>query len=139
MSQPPEEKILAAGENPFKGRKGFARLVQAFKSSLGGFEAAFRHESAFRQEVAIAVVLLPIAALVDVTPAERSLLAGSVFALLIVELLNSAVENAIDRIGFERHELSKRSKEMGSGAVLLAIVLLVFTWGVILLPRFLAS
>jgi diacylglycerol kinase (ATP) len=136
LSEPPIEQ---PPENPFKGRKGFARLVQAFHSSLGGFEAAFRHESAFRQEVAIAIVLLPIAALVDVTPAERSLLVASVFALLIVELLNSAIENAIDRIGFERHELSKRSKEMGSGAVLLAIVLLVFTWTVILLPRFLPA
>ena len=137
MSQPPDPQALVP-ENPFKGRKGLARLVQAFHSSLGGLRAAFRHEVAFRQEVVVAAVLLPVAAFVEVSAAERALLVGSVFALLIVELLNSAVENAIDRIGFERHELSKRAKDMGSAAVLLAIVLLGVVWCFILLPRFLA-
>jgi diacylglycerol kinase (ATP) len=137
LSDPPDPGIIPPDENPFKGRKGMARLVQAFASSLGGIQAAFRHESAFRQEVIAAVILLPIAAFVDVTIAERALLVGSVLLLLIVELLNSAIENAIDRIGYERHELSKRSKEMGSAAVMLALALLVFVWMLILLPRFL--
>jgi len=135
----PEPQTAAPVENPFKGRKGMARLVQAFYSSLAGIRAAVRHEAAFRQEVVVAVVLLPVAALVDVTVAERVLLVGTVLMLLIVELLNSGIENAIDRIGPERHDLSKRAKDMGSAAVLLAIVLLVVSWTMILLSRWLAA
>ncbi len=122
-------------EIPFKGRTGVARIVAAFFNSLAGLGAAWRHESAFRQEVVLAAVLLPIACVVTVTPAERALLVATVLLVLIVELLNSGVEAAIDRIGPERHDLSRRAKDVGSAAVLVALVLLAAVWGIVLVPR----
>lgn len=121
--------------SPFKGRTGIARIVQAFFNSLAGLADAWTHESAFRQEIALAAVTLPIACLVHVTRAERALLIASVLLVLVVELLNSGVEAAIDRIGLDRHDLSKRAKDLGSAAVLVALVLLAAVWGVILLPQ----
>ena len=104
------------GESPHKGQRGLRRLFKAFFFSLSGLKLAFRHESAFRQEVALAAVLLPLACIIPVTPVERVLLIGSVLLLLIVELLNSGVEAAIDRIGLDTHRLSKRAKDLGSAA-----------------------
>jgi diacylglycerol kinase (ATP) len=121
-------------ESPHKGRRGIRRLINAFFYSLSGLGLAYRHESAFRQEVALAVVLLPIACLLPVTPVERVLLIGSVLLTLIVELLNSGVEAAIDRIGFDTHRLSKRAKDLGSAAVLLTLILLSVTWGLLAGP-----
>lgn len=121
-------------ESPHKGQRGIRRLFNAFFYSLSGLRIAFSHESAFRQEMAIAVVLVPLACLVPVGAAERVLLIGSVFLLLIVELLNSSVEAAIDRIGFDTHRLSKRAKDLGSAAVFLALVLLATTWGLVAGP-----
>jgi diacylglycerol kinase (ATP) len=121
-------------ESPHKGQRGLRRLFNAFFYSLSGLRLAFDHESAFRQEIAIAVILVPLACLVPVAPAERVLLVGSVVLLLIVELLNSSVEAAIDRIGLDTHRLSKRAKDLGSAAVLLALVLLATTWALILWP-----
>lgn len=121
-------------ESPFKGRTGVARIVAAFRNSLAGLGAAWRHESAFRQEVALAAVLLPIACLVSVTRAERALLVATVLLVPIVELLNSGVEAAIDRIGLDRHDLSRRAKDVGSAAVLVALVLLAVVWGIVLAP-----
>lgn len=123
-----------APESPFKGRTGVARIVAAFFDSLAGLGAAWRHESAFRQEVVLATVLLPVACAVNVTPAERALLVATVLLVLIVELLNSGVEAAIDRIGFDRHDLSRRAKDVGSAAVLVALVLLAAVWGIVLAP-----
>lgn len=123
-------------ESPYKGKTGLARLVQATRNSIDGFKLAYQHESAFRQEVWMAAVLLPVAALAPVNTLERLLLVGSVLVLLIVELLNSSVEAAIDRIGLERHELSKRAKDLGSAAVFVALVLLALTWGTIFFVRF---
>jgi diacylglycerol kinase (ATP) len=110
------------------------RLANAFFFSLSGLALAFRHESAFRQEVALAAVLLPIACLLPVMPAERVLLVGSVLLVLVVELLNSSVEAAVDRIGFDTHRLSKRAKDLGSAAVLVAIALLCSAWGMLAGP-----
>jgi diacylglycerol kinase (ATP) len=110
------------------------RLVNAFFFSLSGLALAFRHESAFRQEIALAAVLLPIALLLPVAPAERVLLAGSVLLVLVVELLNSSVEAAIDRIGLDTHRLSKRAKDLGSAAVLVALALLLLTWAMLAGP-----
>ncbi len=121
-------------ESPHKGQRGVRRLFNAFFYSLSGLQLAFDHESAFRQEIAIAIVLIPLACVVPVTPAERVLLVGSVVLLLIVELLNSSVEAAIDRIGLDTHRLSKRAKDLGSAAVLLSLVLLATTWALILWP-----
>ena len=115
-------------ESPHKGQRGLKRLINALFYSLSGLRLAFRHESAFRQEIALAAVLVPLACFIPVGAVERVLLIGSVLLVLIVELLNSSVEAAIDRIGFDSHRLSKRAKDLGSAAVLLALVLLGITW-----------
>ena len=100
---------MDVAESPHKGQRGLRRLFNAFLYSLSGLALAFRHESAFRQEVALAVVLIPAALLIEVTSVERVLLIGSVLLVMVVELLNSSVEAAIDRIGFDTHRLSKRA------------------------------
>jgi diacylglycerol kinase (ATP) len=115
-------------ESPHKGQRGIRRLVNALFYSLSGFSLAYRHESAFRQEVALAAVLIPIAFVLPLQPVERVLLIGSVLLVMIVELLNSSVEAAVDRIGFDMHRLSKRAKDLGSAAVLLALLALLLTW-----------
>ena len=129
MHKPPE-----LTESPFKGKTGIVRVVQAFFNSLAGFADAWNHESAFRQEILIAAVLIPVALFVPVTPVERALLIAVVLIVLIVELLNSSVEAAIDRISFEHHSLSKRAKDIGSAAVFVSLGLTVLVWTVVLLP-----
>ncbi len=121
-------------ESPHKGQRGLRRLVNALFYSLSGLRLAYRHESAFRQEIALAAVLLPLALLVPVGAAERVLLIASVLLMLIVELLNSSVEAAVDRIGFDTHRLSKRAKDLGSAAVLLTLVLVATTWLLLAVP-----
>ncbi len=115
-------------ESPHKGQRGLRRLLNAFFFSLSGLALAFRHESAFRQEIALAAILLPFACILPVTATDRVLLVGSVLFLLVVELLNSSVEAAVDRVGFDTHRLAKRAKDLGSAAVLVALVLLAVTW-----------
>jgi len=115
-------------ESPHKGQRGLRRLFNAFFYSLSGLRLAFRHESAFRQEVALAAVLIPLACAVSVGAVERVLLIASVLLVLVVELLNSSVEAAIDRIGLDTHRLSKRAKDLGSAAVLIALVVLAMVW-----------
>jgi diacylglycerol kinase (ATP) len=112
-------------------RSGVLRALFAFKYSCNGILATLRSESAFRQEVAGAVVLIPIAIVVPVGPVERVALIASVLLVLVVELLNSAIEAVVDRISLERHELSQRAKDCGSAAVMLALVICVLTWGLI--------
>jgi diacylglycerol kinase (ATP) len=121
-------------ESPHKGERGFQRLLNALFYSLSGLRLAFHHESAFRQEVGLAVVLIPLACIIDVTAAERALLFGSVLLVLLVELLNSSVEAAVDRIGLDTHRLSKRAKDLGSAAVLIALLMLTTTWGLVAVP-----
>ncbi len=121
----------AATESPFKGRTGILRVVHAFFHSIAGLRDAWRCESAFRQEVLLAAILVPAAFALPASAVERALLVGSVVLVMIVELLNSSIEAAVDRIGFERHSLAKRAKDIGSAAVLVALLLLVVVWGLI--------
>jgi diacylglycerol kinase (ATP) len=120
--------------NPYKGNRGLVRAWYALRHSLNGFRVAIREESAFRQELTLAAILLPTGIVLPVSPEQRVLLLGSVLLVLIVELLNSSVEAAIDRIGLERHELSKRAKDLGSAAVTLALVLCTLTWALLAVP-----
>lgn len=115
-------------------RRGLLRGVFALRHSWAGLVATWREESAFRQEACVAAVLLPIAAFVHVSAPERVLLAASVLLVLLVELINSSIEAAVDRISLERHELSGRAKDCGSAAVTVALVIAAMTWGVICGP-----
>jgi len=130
MPAPPPEPSIQTAPKPKPS--GFARIVHALGYSLAGVRAAYRAEAAFRQLVWLVAVLLPVACLVDVSRAERALLIAVLFVALIVELLNSAIEAAIDRISLERHPLSKRAKDMGSAAQLLALTLVALTWTLLL-------
>jgi diacylglycerol kinase (ATP) len=130
----PEPAAARVAESPFKGKTGAARIVQAFLNSLAGLGDAWRHESAFRQEILLAAVLLPVALAVPVGGYERALLVATVLLVLVVELLNSSVEAAIDRISLDRHQLSKRAKDLGSAAVLVTLALLAAVWALVLLP-----
>ena len=112
---------------------GICRVFRAANYSLKGLAAAWRCEQAFRQEAVLVALLLPVALFVEVTAVERILLAGSLLLVLIVELLNSAVEAVVDRIGSERHALSAQAKDMGSAAVMLALLLAAFAWVSILI------
>ena len=138
MHELPEETLARArqeAQSPFKGKTGIRRLWNALFYSFDGLGDAFRNESAFRQEVLLAAILIPTALWLSVTPVERAVLIASVLLVMIVELLNTGVEAAIDRISFERHSLSKRAKDIGSAAVLVALLLLAVVWAVILIPK----
>jgi diacylglycerol kinase (ATP) len=112
-------------------KTGIRRIIKAATYSASGLRAAWLNEAAFRQECVLAAVLIPVALVLGENAIERSLLIGSCFIVLIVELLNSAVEAAIDRIGTEQHELSGRAKDFGSAAVLLSLVLTGCVWALI--------
>ena len=128
MLNPPD------AESPFKGKTGLIRVLHAFFNSLAGLGDAWTHESAFRQEVALAAIMIPAACVVPVIPVERALLVTVVLLVLIVELLNSSVEAAIDRISFDHHSLSKRAKDIGSAAVFVSLVLSFAFWARVLFP-----
>ncbi len=119
--------------SPFKGQTGLKRILNAAGYSLDGLRAAFTGEAAFRQLVLINLVLIPLSFFLDVSRGERALMIGVCLLALIVELLNSAVEAAIDRISLERHPLSKNAKDMGSAAQLTALTLITVVWTTILL------
>lgn len=110
------------------------RIWLAFGYSWQGLCAAFKSEAAFRQELVVCVVLIPVALLVDVTSAERALMIASLLLVLIVELLNSAIESVVDRVGREQHELSGRAKDQASAAVLIALILAIVVWTLVLWP-----
>ncbi|AGA90459.1 diacylglycerol kinase [Thioflavicoccus mobilis 8321] len=120
--------------NP-RGAHGWRRIVLAFRFSLRGLKACFRCEEAFRQEVIALIPLLPIGLWLGETPVERALLVGSLLIVPIVELLNSAIEANVDRIGLERHELSARAKDIASAAVLISVIFTSVIWALILLPK----
>ncbi len=124
-------------DNPHKGNKGITRAFRAAINSWNGLIYAFKEESAFRQELALSLVLIPLAIYLPVSPIEKILLIASVILVLITELLNSSVEAAIDRISFEVHDLSKRAKDFGSAAVMLALLLCGLTWVIILSEHYL--
>ncbi len=130
----PDDPLAPLPFNPYKGNRGLTRAWHAMKNSLAGFRVAIREESAFRQELTLAAILIPCGVLVPVDPVSRVLLLGSVLLVLIVELLNSSVEAAIDRISLERHELSRRAKDLGSAAVMVALGMCLMTWLLIVGP-----
>lgn len=119
-------------ESPFKGKTGLRRLFNAFGYSLDGFKAAYKHEDAFRQEVLLSVILTPLAFYLGNSAIEIALMITSVLLVLIVELLNSAIEAVVDRVSIERHELAKRAKDIGSAAVFIALLIMVVVWCLIL-------
>ncbi len=119
-------------ESPFKGKTGMRRMINAVGYSVSGFGSAFRHEEAFRQETLLAVVMAAVAAWLNVNGVAKALLIFSVLLVLVVELLNSAVEATVDRISLENHRLAKRAKDIGSAAVFLSLVNLVVVWVLVL-------
>lgn len=120
-------------ESPYKGRTGFRRIWNALHYSLAGLAAAYRHEDAFRQEVYLAIVLIPLALLLPATGIGHALMVGSVLLVLIVELINSAVEAMVDRISLDNHRLAKRAKDIGSAAVLVSLINVAIIWLLVLL------
>jgi diacylglycerol kinase (ATP) len=118
----------------FKSKSGFKRIFTAFFYSIDGFRAAWRHEHAFRQELMIAVPGVVIALLLPVSGLEKLLLIGVLLLVLVIELLNSAIEAVVDRVSLDRNPLSKNAKDLGSAAVMLAFAFALITWGVIALP-----
>lgn len=119
-------------ESPHKGKTGLTRLWNALRYSQAGFRAAYRHEDAFRQEIHLAAVLIPLALLLPASHIGKALMIGSVLLVIIIELINSAIEAAIDRISLETHDLAKRAKDMGSSAVLVSLINVAIIWGLVL-------
>lgn len=119
-------------ESPYKGKTGLRRLLNAFGYSMAGFKAAFKNEDAFRQEVMMAVILLPLAVYLGKTGMQTALMIACVLLVMIVELLNSSIEATVDRISLENHQLAKRAKDIGSAAVLLSLINLVVVWGLLI-------
>lgn len=120
-------------ESPYKGKTGLRRVWNAFGYSCAGLRAAYVCEDAFRQEALLAALLLPLALWLPDSGVGRGLLVGSVLLVLIVELLNSAVEAAVDRVSLENHRLAKRAKDIGSAAVFIALSNVVLVWACVLL------
>lgn len=118
------------------GNTGIRRLLSATRYSAQGFVHAWRHEAAFRQELAATIVLFPIGLWLGRTPVERVMLIGSCLLVIAVELLNSAIEATVDRFGDERHELSGRAKDLGSAAVFVSLVVVASAWGAVAWVRF---
>ena len=121
-------------QNPHKGNRGLTRAWHAAKNSWCGLVYAFREESAFRQELTLLALLTPVAFALPISLLEKSLLVCSLVMVLVIELLNSSVEAAIDRISFEHHDLSKRAKDFGSAAVMLALLVSALLWAGVCIP-----
>lgn len=122
---------------PKPGHTGLVRIVQAARFSMLGFRSAWRYESAFRQECLLAIILVPCAFLLAETYTQAALLIAATGLVLVAELLNSAVEAVVDRIGEEHHQLAGRAKDMGSAAVFVSLVIVVVTWSLVAIDRFL--
>lgn len=119
-------------ESPFKGKRGLQRILNATRYSFSGIQAAYRHEDAFRQEALLAAILIPLALWLPASGIGHALMIGSVILVLIVELINSAVEATVDRISLEHHELAKRAKDIGSAAVFFALLNVILVWILVL-------
>lgn len=119
-------------ESPHKGKTGLTRLWNALGYSLAGFRAAYKHEDAFRQELHLALILIPLALWLPVGHFGKALLIASVLLVIMIELINSAIEATVDRISLENHDLAKRAKDIGSSAVLVSLINVVVVWGLVL-------
>lgn len=119
-------------KSPYKGKTGLRRVYNAFGYSLAGFRAAYQHEDAFRQEVLLSALLIPLALWLPVAGLGKALMIASVLLVLIVELLNSAIEAAVDRISLDSHNLAKRAKDIGSAAVLVSLINVLAVWSLVL-------
>ncbi len=131
-SAPAKHPHDSDAESPFKGKTGLVRIWNAFRYSLAGLRAAYRHEDAFRQEVWLAAILIPAALLSPAGGLGKAVMIASVMLVIVVELFNSAIEAAIDRISLDRHRLSKRAKDIGSAAVLIALLNVATVWALVL-------
>ncbi|MEY3747927.1 MAG: hypothetical protein RL194_1386 [Pseudomonadota bacterium] len=119
-------------ESPYKGKTGLRRLINAFGYSVDGIKAAYKNEDAFRQEVRLAIVLIPLAIYLGKNGMEQALMIASVMLVIIVELLNSSIEATVDRVSLDHHKLAKRAKDIGSAAVLFSLVNLAVVWGLLI-------
>ena len=133
----PPTDVSGTDGRALKGKRGLQRVLNATRYSIDGLKAAWQHEDAFRQEAVLAAVMLPVALLLPVGLVEKILLIAVVLLVLIVELLNSAIEVAIDRDSYRIDPLAKRAKDLGSAAVMLALVLAGGTWIAVLAVHFL--
>lgn len=129
MDSKPDDSQL---ESEFKGKTGTKRVWNALFYSFDGLKAAYRHEDAFRQEMWLAVVLVPLALFMPASGVGKALMIASVLLVLVVELLNSAIEATVDRVSLEHHRLAKRAKDIGSAAVLISLVNVVVVWLLVL-------
>ncbi len=131
-----ENKDAAAAsmqeESPFKGRTGLQRLLNATGYSLSGLRSAWHHEDAFRQEVLLAALMVPLALFIGPTGTGKAVMVFSVLLVMVVELLNSAIEATVDRISLENHRLAKRAKDIGSAAVMISLLNLAVIWLLVL-------
>jgi diacylglycerol kinase (ATP) len=119
-------------KSPYKGKTGFNRLINAFGYSIAGTLAAFKHEDAFRQEVILSAILIPLALYLGQTGIEQALMISSLLFIIVVELLNSSIEATVDRISVKRHKLAKRAKDIGSAAVFFSLINAAVIWFLIL-------
>lgn len=124
-------------KSPFKGTTGLKRVWNAYHYSLAGLISAYKHESAFRQELALGIPLIIIAFILPVSLIVKAFMISSVFLVLIVELLNSGIEAIVDRVSLEKHELSKRAKDVGSAAVFISLINCVLIWSFSLIDQLL--
>lgn len=120
----------------FKSKGGLGRIAAAFRYSVAGFQTAWRHEHAFRQELMVAVPATVVALILKISAFQKLALIAALGLVLLVELLNAAIEAVVDRVSLERHPLSKAAKDLGSAAVALAVTMAVATWAVVLYNRF---
>ena len=119
-------------ESPFKGKTGIRRLINAFGYSVDGFKAAFQNEDAFRQELFLATILVPLGLYLGKTGVEKALLVAVVLLVLIVELFNSAIEAAVDHTSIDVHPLAKRAKDIASASVIVALTIVISVWSLVL-------
>jgi diacylglycerol kinase (ATP) len=119
-------------ESPFKGKTGLRRVWNALHYSMDGLKAAYRHEDAFRQEAWLALILIPTAFFMPASGIGKALMVGSVLLVLVVELLNSAIEAVVDRVSLDHHLLAKRAKDIGSAAVLISLLNVLVVWALVL-------
>ena len=119
-------------KSPYKGKTGFNRLINAFGYSIAGTLAAFKHEDAFRQEVILSAILIPLALYLGQTGIEQALMISSLLFIIVVELLNSSIEATVDRISVKRHKLAKRAKDIGSAAVFFSLINAAVIWFLLL-------